>query len=277
MAVRIITDSTADLTPEQQQEFGVTVVPLLVRFGQEEFVDGVTLTNDQFYKRLRHSDTLPTTAQVTPERFARVFEEVPAEDDIVGIFLSSDMSGTYQSAVIAKEMTARKNIYLVDSRNVTFALGILVLEAARMRDRGAAGETVRREVETLLGRLRFFAVVDTLKYLKMGGRLSSSSALLGTMLRIKPIITCKDGLVEVVEKKQGRRAALEAIAQKVVLEPPSPEHLVVFGDSVAPELTDALKELTAGRYDPALSRTLALGSVVGTHAGPGCAGIAYFV
>jgi len=98
MAVRIITDSTSDITPEQQKEFGVTVVPLLVRFGQEEFVDGVTLTNEDFYERLRHCDTLPTTAQVTPDRFTEVFASIPPEDETVGIFLSSDMSGTYQSA-----------------------------------------------------------------------------------------------------------------------------------------------------------------------------------
>lgn len=277
MAVRIITDSTSDITPEQQKEFGVTVVPLLVRFGQEEFVDGVTLTNEDFYERLRHCDTLPTTAQVTPDRFTEVFASIPPEDEIVGIFLSSDMSGTYQSACIARDLIGRKNIFLVDSRNVTFALGILVLEAARLRDVGANGEAIKREVEALIERLRFFAVVDMLKYLKMGGRLSSSSALLGTMLRIKPIITCRGGLVDVVEKRQGRRAALEAIAEKTRLERPNPNHLVVFGDSVAPELTEMLKAMTAGLYDPQLSRTMPLGSVVGTHAGPGCAGIAYFV
>ena len=277
MAVRIITDSTSDITPELQKEYGIEIVPLIVRFGQEEFVDGVTLTNEQFYKRLRNSDTLPTTAQVTPERFVKVFSEGSPEDEIIGIFISSDMSGTYQSAVIAKQMLERDNIHLIDSRYVTFALGVLVIEAARLRDAGSPALEIKTQVETLIGRMRFYAVVDTLKYLRMGGRLSSSSALLGTMLRIKPIITCGSGLVDVVEKKQGRKAALEAIAEKVRREHPDPMHLVVFGDSVAPDLTGMLKELLVGEYDPKNSRTMALGSVVGTHAGPGCAGIAYFV
>lgn len=277
MAVRIITDSTSDLTPGQQKELGVEVVPLLVRFGQEEFVDGVTLKNEQFYERLAKSDELPTTAQVTPERFAEAFGKYGEEDEIVGIFISSDMSGTYQSAVIAKKLLGKDRIHLIDSRNVTFALGLLVCEAARMRDRGMSADEICGEIQSLIGRLRFYAVVDTLKYLKMGGRLSSSSALLGTMLRIKPIITVNNGLVDVFEKKQGRKAALEAIAEKVRRERPDPARLITFGDSVAPDMTELLKASLQGEYDPANSYTLALGAVVGTHAGPGCAGIAYFV
>lgn len=276
MAVRIITDSTSDIAPDQQETLGIEIVPLLVRFGQEEFVDGVTLSNREFYERLEHSGELPTTAQVTPERFEQVFGKYGAEDEIVGIFISSDMSGTYQSAVIAKEQLNNANIHLIDSRNVTFALGLLVYEAVRLRDAGRTAREICDEIGSLIGRLRFYAVVDTLKYLKLGGRLSSSSALLGTMLRIKPIITVGSGLVDVCEKKQGRKAALEAIVQKVRQERPDPGHLITFGDSVAPEMTRTLKELLEGEYDPENSRTLALGAVVGTHAGPGCAGIAYF-
>jgi EDD domain protein, DegV family len=276
MAVRIITDSTADIARGQQEALGIEIVPLLVRFGQEEFVDGVSLSNREFYERLEHSEELPTTAQVTPERFEQVFGKYGAEDEIVGIFISSEMSGTYQSAVIAKEQLNNSRIHLIDSRNVTFALGLLVYEAVRMRDAGHTAGEICDEIGLLIKRMRFYIVLDTLKYLKMGGRLSSSSALLGTMLRVKPIITVTNGLVTVFEKKQGRKAALEEIVQLVKKERPDQNLLVTFGDSVAPDMVRMLKESLEGELNLENSRTLALGAVVGTHGGPGAAGIAYF-
>ncbi len=277
MAVRIITDSTSDISLKQQEEYDIEVVPLLVRFGQEEYLDGVTLTGEEFYEKLSASAQLPTTAQVSPEQFVKVFQKYGDEDEIVGIFLSSAMSGTYQSAVIAKNLLGRTNIHLVDSRNVTFALGLLVLEASRMRNDGCSAQRICEEVTALIDRVRLYAVVDTLKYLKMGGRLAPSAALVGAVLRIKPIITIKDGMVDVAEKKQGTKAALEAVAQHFMQDQPDSRHLIVFGDSIAPESTERLKKLLSGQYKPRNSRTMALGATVGTHAGPGCAGVAYIV
>lgn len=275
MAVRIITDSTSDISLDRQEELGIEIVPLTVRFGGEDYLDGVTLTKQEFYEKLKNSTELPTTSQVNPETFVRVFEKYNGGDEIVGIFISGKLSGTCQSAVIAKQILGRENIHIVDSLNVTFALGLLVYEAVRLRDEGLNAQEICARLRDLMGRLRFYAMLDTLKYLKMGGRLSASSALLGTMLRIKPIITLKDGLVEVCDKKQGQRAAMEEIAQKVRDDPPAEGHVVAFGDSVSPEMTGMLKELLADDIDLSSAVTLELGAVVGTHGGPGCAGIAY--
>lgn len=275
MAVRIITDSTSDLSPELQAKCGVEVVPLTVRFGREDYLDGVTLSREAFFEKLKNAEELPTTAQVNPETFVRVFEKYEESDDLVGIFVSGRLSGTFQSAVIAKQMLGRETIRLMDSGTVTFALGLLVYEAARLRDEGRPADEICAALAGLQQRLRLYAMVDTLKYLKMGGRLSASSALLGTMLRIKPIITVQDGLLEVSGKKQGQRAALAEIARRVHADPPAPGYAAAFGDSVAPELTRVLRESVAEVVSLPDSLTMALGAVVGTHAGPGCAGIAY--
>lgn len=275
MAIRIITDSTSDISFDRQEALGIEIVPLTVRFGSADYLDGVTLTKRQFFEKLKTSAELPATAQVNPEQFVQVFEKYGSGDDIVGIFLSEKLSGTFQSAVIAKQITGRENIHLVDSRNVTFGLGLLVYEAVRMRGEGFSAVQISAEIQVLISRMRFYAMVDTLRYLKMGGRLSASSALLGTMLRIKPIITVKDGLVEVCDKKQGQRAAMEAIARKVHEELPAEGYPVAFGDSAAPEMTQMLQAALAGDLGGFAAITMELGAVVGTHAGPGCAGIAY--
>ena len=275
MAIRIITDSTSDIPSERQEELGIEIVPLSVRFGNEEYLDGVTLTKPQFFQKLAECEELPTTAQVNPERFAKIFGKYGAEDDIIGIFISGKMSGTFQSAGIAKNLLGAKNITLIDSSSVTFGLGLLVLEAVRMRDAGRSAQEISKAISALCSRLRLFAIIDTLKYLKMGGRLSASSALFGTMLHIKPIISIIDGEVVAMEKRKGLRSAVECVAQKVMQEEPDQAYQIVFGDSNAPELTNMLKETLANEAGLAGGASFELGTVVGTHAGPGCAGIAY--
>jgi DegV family protein with EDD domain len=277
MAIRIITDSTSDIPFEQQASLGIEIVPLSVRFGSEEYIDGVTLSKPQFFQKLAECEELPTTAQVNPEKFAQIFRKYGEDDEIIGIFISGELSGTFQSSVIAKGIVNSEKIHLIDSRTVTFGLALLVYEVVRMRDAGHSAAEICEAIQSLTGRLKFYAVVDTLKYLKMGGRLSASSALLGTMLRIKPIISLQDGKVEAVDKKQGLKAAVQAIAQKVKAERPDPSYQIVLGDSNAPSLTAMFKEALAGDIDIAGSALVELGAVVGTHAGPGCAGLAYIM
>ena len=183
--VRIMTDSTCDLSPERQKALGVEVVPLSVHFGAESFRDGVDLSNAEFYERLRGAETLPTTAQVNPEEFISRFQDhVGAGDQVVGIFLASQLSGTCQSALIARGIVDEANIFVVDSTTVTFGLGLLVEMAAQLRDAGLSAPEIAAQVEQLAGRLRFYAVVGTLKYLKMGGRISGTAAVVGGMLGI---------------------------------------------------------------------------------------------
>lgn len=274
MAVRIITDSTSDLPPEYQKKLDVEVAPLTVRFGKEEYLDGVTLLKQEFYQKLREAKELPTTSQVNPEQFMKIFEKYP-DDEIVGIFISSDLSGTYQSAVIAKQTLGRNNIFLVDSRCSTFGLSLLIFEACRLRTMGKSAAEIAAQVNRLVPRLRFYAVVDTLKYLKMGGRLSSSTAVLGTVLHIKPIIAVEAGKIVVLGKRQGHRLAMAEMVQKVRTNPPEKGSRIFCGDSDAPEMSRKLLEAISDFADISSAVRMELGPVVGTHAGPGCYGIAY--
>ncbi len=275
MAIRIITDSTSDIAFQRQKELGIEIIPLSVRFGKEEYLDGVDLTKPQFYEKLAAAPELPTTAQINPERFVKIFSQYPPEDEIIGIFISGRMSGTYQSAGIAKNLLGAQNVYLVDSRVVTFGLGLLVLEAVRMRDEGCSAKEICEKLEALKPRMRFYAVIGTLKYLKMGGRLSASSALFGAMLQIKPIVTFRDGEVLAIEKRKGMKAAIAWITESLQRDPPDERHLILLGDSIAPDVEQLLRQSLSEHFDLSGSEPFELGSVVGTHAGPGCAGVAY--
>lgn len=275
--IRIITDSTCDLRPAQREALGVEAVPLAVHFGEEIFRDGVDITNEEFYRRLSTAETLPSTSQVNPEAFAERFQSyVDQGDQVVGIFISSAMSGTYQSATIAKDMVGSGEIHLVDSRTVTFALALLVERAAVLRDAGHSAREIAEAVTELSGRVRLLAVVDTLKYLKMGGRINAATAVVGGLLGITPIITIENGIVEAAGKARGRKAAFQWMAKFMENEPADLSLPVAFGSSNAPE---ARAECQAF-FRPLLGNVSALecdiGSVVGAHAGPGAAGIVYF-
>ena len=276
--VRIVTDSTCDLSPERQKALEVEVVPLSVHFGAESFLDGIDLSNEAFYERLRVAEALPTTAQVNPEEFARRFQaHVDAGDQVVGIFIASQLSGTCQSAMIARDMVDEDNIFVVDSTTVTFGLGLLVEMAARLRDQGLDAKTVAQKVEELAKRLRFYAVVSTLKYLKMGGRISGTAAVVGSMLGITPILNIRNGIVEAAAKSRGRKGAFQWMEKQIQAEPADLSLPVSFGNADSPEIMAECEGSLQGCIPGAEILESAIGSVVGTHAGPGCTGIAYFV
>ena len=276
--IRIITDSTSDLSPARQEALGVDVIPLSVHFGEEVFRDGVDITNAEFYDRLSKVDTLPTTSQINPEVFADVFRKyLDQGDEIVGIFISGAMSGTCQSALIARDMVdGEDRIHIVDSRTVTFALGLLVEVAATLRDQGLSAGELAAKLEDLACRLRLLALVDTLKYLKMGGRISTASAVVGALLNINPIITIENGLVEGIGKARGRKAAFQWIAKRMEKEAPDLSLPVSFGHSNAPEAMAECQAFFADIIGGATVHASDIGSVVGTHVGPGATGIVYF-
>lgn len=276
MSVRIFTDSTSDLSQQQARQLGVEVIPLTVRFGEEEFVDGVTMTPAEFYNKLEESQQLPQTAQINPDVFEKVFGAAREQGDtLVGIFLSSDLSGTFQSARVAQQMLGGEGVVLVDSRTVTFGLGLLVREAAAMRDAGKSAQEIGAALEELRHKVRLYAAVDTLKYLRLGGRLSGAAAALGGLLNIKPLISVQEGKVESVAKVRGLGPALDWIVSRIEAEGLDPEHMVMFGHTAAPELCGkfaqkVLEKLPVAQYDWA-----EIGSTVGTHAGPGAVGAAF--
>ena len=276
--VRIITDGTSDLSVQRGLELNVHVMPMRVFFGQDSFVDGVDITREEFFARLTSGDVLPTTSQLNPEDFLEVFQKyVDQGDEIVGIFLSTELSGTCQSACIARDMVEGGEIHIVDSRTVTFALDLLVEEAARMRDQGLSAAQIAAEVEKLAQRTRLLAIVDTLTYLKKGGRISAATAAVGGLLGIKPIVGVDSrGTVEALGKARSMASGLEWIARHIKQAPADPGRPVAYGHSNAPERVplcmEALKEVLPQDLPPVVG---SIGAVIGTHVGPGAVGVAY--
>ena len=277
--VHIITDSTCDLGLEKAQELGVEILPLTVCFGEETYLDYVELAPAEFFAKLRQAKTLPTTSQLNPDILAKSFQAaVDNGDDIVGIFISSELSGTYQSACIAREMISNpERVYLVDSRTATFVQGILVIEAARRRDAGDSAAAIQAYVQEKIPKLRLYAVIDTLKYLQMGGRISAASAAIGGVLGIHPIITVEDGKVASLGKARGWKAAIQALEDFVKKDDIDKELTIAFGNSESPETMEQCMEQLTPYVQGGHFWTGSIGSVVGTYVGPGAVGVAYFV
>ena len=277
MSIRILTDSTCDLTAEEQHQMDIAVVPLRVVFEDGVYRDGVDITPAGFYEKQAAVKVLPKTTQANPADFCDVYEQLLADgDEVVGIFLSSSLSGTYQSAMIARELSGNgSRIHLVDSRNVTVGLGLLVREAVRLRDAGKSAEEIASAVEDLTPQIRFLAFVQTLKYLKMGGRISSSTAVLGAMLNISPIVAVVNGEIKAAGKVKGRQKILEYTLDFVAKYPIDTRYPVGFAHSRAADTAAAYREKCEKAFSLSNCFTDELGAVIGTHAGPGCYGIAY--
>ena len=277
MSVRIVTDSTADMTAASKAR--VTAVPLTIFFGQEEYADGITITHPEFYKKLAESDVLPTTSQPNPTLFEKVYAEAAAAgDSVVVITISSGISGTYQSACIAA--ADYDNVFVVDSQNAAIAAGCMAEYALRLADSGMEArqiaETLTRERENL----RLFAVLDTLEYLKKGGRISSTVAFVGGMLSIKPMITLLDGKVAMVAKprgnKQGNKMMMAEIEKAGGIDHSKPIMLGYTGldDTPLQNFIADSDALWVDRVRPLPQAMIC--SVIGTHVGPGAVGVAFF-
>ena len=277
MRVRIIIDSTTDLAPELRGQ--VEVVPLTVSFGTEEYIDGVTITHEEFYSKLIESDVLPTTSQATPAAFAEVFEEVAAAgDSAVVITVASQLSGTCQSARIAAE--DYDNIYVVDSGSVTLGAGILTEYALQCACSGMTAAEIAGLLEKKKEDICLIAMLDTLEYLKKGGRISAAVAFAGGLLNIKPVVNVKDGVINMLGKargsKQGNNLLVQEIEKTGGIDFDMPILLGYSG------LSDALLKKYITDSAPLWENGIdtlhytSIGSVVGTHAGPGAIAAAFF-
>lgn len=266
MAVRIVTDSSCDLTQAEADELGIEIVPLTIRFGADEFVDRVELSASDFYSRMAASDHLPETAAPAPGAFEVAFRNLldNGADGVVCINLSSDLSATFQSARTAASAMDGAPIATVDSRSITAGLGTQVLAAARAARDGASVDEVVEVVEAMVPRTRVFGVLDTLDNLKKGGRIGGAQALLGSMLSIKPAIDISSGVVEEAGKPRTRKKALQWLANKV-LETEAEQLAIMHGD--APDIDDFLA-LISHRFDRADIRVGQIGAVIGAHGGP---------
>ncbi|MGI5987039.1 MAG: DegV family protein [Dysosmobacter sp.] len=277
MAVQIITDSTSDLTEQEQRELNVHMLHMRVIFEDGVYTDGVDITKEQFYEKQAQAKILPKTTQVNPQEYCDAFEPLLENgDEVVAIIMSSRLSGTFQSAQIAKDMAkGGERLHLVDSLNVTIGEGLLVREAVRMRDAGATGAQIAAALEELKHRVRFVAFIGTLKYLKMGGRISTSTAVLGTMLGISPVVAIVDGEVKSVGQVRGKQKILSYTLDFFREYPVDSRHCVVFGHSRCLETMETYRDKCVqalGIRDYAWDE---LGAVIGTHSGPGCYGVAY--
>ena len=228
MGIRIIVDSTADLTPQVRER--VTVVPLTVHFGEQEFVDGVNITGYQFYEMLETSSVLPTTSQATPYAFSAAFGQAVADgEEVIALVVSSRLSGTYQSAVIAAEDYPGK-VHVVDSRNIAIGLAILTEYSLRLVDEGKSAAEIVELLHQQRERVRLMAVVDTLEYLQRGGRLSKTAAIAGGILSIKPIIALVDGEIKVLSPDAIKKMDPNTIQAISVLKDKTAEAYATYGE-----------------------------------------------
>jgi DegV family protein with EDD domain len=275
MAVRIVTDSSCDLTDAQVAEHGIEVVPLTIRFGDEELEDRTQLGVEQFYETLGTSAVLPETAAPAPGKFEAAFRRQAAAgaDAIVCVNLSAGLSATMQSAQnAAKAVEGELDVRVLDSRSITSGLGTQVLLAAEAAAGGASVDEVVALVEDLSARTHVVGALDTLDNLKKGGRIGGAQALLGSLLSIKPILDISTGTVEEAGKARTRRRALEVLRDKVV-EAGAVEHLCVT-HGFAPDLDDMLR-LLAEHHPRESIRVGHIGPVIGTHGGPRVMGVTW--
>lgn len=280
MAVRFIIDSASDILPEEAKALGMIHIPIRVLFGEQEYADAVNLTHAEFYEKLAQSENLPSTSQVTPADYMDVYEKVVADGDTaVVITLSSGLSGTYQNAVMAAAEYEDK-IFVVDSLNATIGERLVVMKGLEYAKAGLSAAEIKARLDEDKLRIRLFAVVDTLDYLKKGGRVSSTVAFVGGLLSIKPLIAVEDGKVEVIGKARGTKQAhhqLNELAAKYGgINTNEPFAFVYSGDTdehAKKYLADnpQLLEGWDGEY-PIYS----LGCTIGTHIGPGALGVAFF-
>ena len=278
MAVRIITDSGIDLPGEVDPR--VTVVPLGITFGTTTYADGVDLTNDRFYELLIESDELPKTSQATPFSYQQIFEDVRAAgDEAVVITLSSKLSGTYQSAVTAA--ADYPEVRVVDSKNVTIGQSLLVLYALRLLDEGRSAAEVADELTAAADRVCLLALLDTLEYLKRGGRIPKSVGTIGELLSIKPVVGVEDGEVVMLGKARGSKNGRNQLHQQVEkygIDFTMPVLLGYTGLSqkLLRKYLDDNRAIWEGKVAEEDLPIASVGATIGTHVGPNAIALAFF-
>lgn len=278
MKIRIITDSASDILPPHRPE--ITVLPMTITFGQEEYRDGVDLTHRQFYEKLIEGEALPTTSQIPPAPFEEAFRRaVDAGETVVAVVLSSKLSGTYQSARIAAAEFPGQ-VFVVDSANAALGEMILVERAVELMDQGLDGAAIAARLEKEKGEIRLVALLDTLEYLKRGGRISASVALVGGLLSIKPVIAVRDGEVALLGKargsKNGHNLLVEEIEKAGGVDFDRPYRLGYTGmdDFLLKKYVEDSAPLWASQVDTLPQSSI--GGTIGTHVGPGAVAVAFF-
>ena len=277
--LRIVTDSTADIPESVRKQLGIEMVPLKVHFGDETYLDSVTLHSVEFYEKLKQSSSLPTSSQPSPVDFLDVYKRILAEDPdahIVSIHISSAMSGTLQSAELAKSLLDEPDrLTVFDSRSASYGIGMLAVAAAELAAKGASLEEVLEKIRRMREKYTVYFLVDTLEYLQKGGRIGKAAAVLGTLLNIKPILSIDaEGEVTSVDKVRGTKQAVQRLIELFKQNPDLSGEVDVFivhsNDVPAAENMEAvLRE----NFNVRRLNMITLGPVIGTHTGPGTVGV----
>lgn len=277
--VRIITDSCADFEPAELEKNRIVCVPLSVYFGEKEYVENVNLTKNQYFELLKSEKHFPKTAQPSPQTFAKSIEEAKKNGEgVVIITISSGLSGTYQGAVLAKNMTGYEDCYVIDSLTGTGGERLLVEYACRMRDEGKNAREIAEVLEEMRHRVVLYTCMDTLEYLHRGGRISHTAYTIGSLTHIKPIMHVdKQGRPEIPAKMLGMRKAMDYILRKISENPMDPDHLMTVmytanrsnGEKLAERIRNELGIDVLG------DRIVPVGAAVGTHIGPNACAVVF--
>ena len=269
MTVKIVTDSVADLPSQVAKELGITVIPMLVRWGEEIYRDGIDLTAEQFYEKLKCTKIPPVTSVPSPGTFAEVYDKLAEEtDEILAIILSSRLSGTYDVALQSIGLMKRKcRVEVIDSRWATMTEGFIVMKAARAAQAGASLDEVMEVARKTIPRVDLLCTFDTLEYLRRGGRIGKAQAFLGSVLRVNPLITLRDGVVEPVGRTRSRAKAIERLYQFAL----SYSHIeeMAVEDTACPDEAEALVQRLSTRFPKERIYRSKMTPAIGAHTGPG--------
>ena len=273
--VKIVTDSTADIPAELAKEYNITVVPLKVFFGDEVFRDGVDLTPGNFFQKLEKCATLPTTSQPTPAEFQEYYRPlIEKESSIISIHISSRMSGTFQSAQLAKKIMGYQDLEIIDSQTVSVPLAMMVFATAKVARAGGTKEEILSLLRRIMENQQTHFVVDTLDYLQRGGRIGKAQAFLGTLLNVKPLLCIREGEIHPREKVRGMNKALNRLVQVAREQFKDEKVLVYLTHGNEPEILGKLRLKAQENLNCVEVWENQLGPVVGTHVGPGVVGFA---
>jgi DegV family protein with EDD domain len=270
--IKIITDSTCDLPSDIVEKYNIEVLPLLVNVNEKSYIDGIDITLSKLLKIIKEDNIFPTTSQVNPQRFTQCYEKYLKEGyKIISIHLSSKMSGTYQSACIAKEALQSDDIIVIDSQNVTAGLGLLVMKACKLRDMGLAPKVITEAIIETVPHVKSALVFESLDNLVKGGRLSKAAGVIGGILNIKPILAVKDGEMAVIDKVRGTKKAINTVLDYMesagIKEGETSFLLYVDNEDIIGTLRAKLSEKSLDFVEGEV------GSVVGVHAGPNAGGV----
>ncbi|MNO21921.1 DegV domain-containing protein [compost metagenome] len=275
----IVADSTADVPQEMVKEYGIHIVPMRLSFGDQSYIEGVDITVEEFYDKLTKSRDLPTTSQTSPSQYVDIYRDLLQKNPgspIISIHISSGMSGTYQSALLAKTMLEEDlgvdvDITVIDSLCATYGFGLQVVLAARLARDGASAEEIRSEVERVGRSRRLYFLVDTLEYLQKGGRIRNAAAIIGTLLNIKPILSVdEEGVIYPVDKMRGRKKAVSRVIELFKNDFGDHKDInVAVCDAVNPEGAEEIIQLLSEHFTLHEVVRTSIGAVVGTHVGPG--------